>query len=808
MDQTRSRSTFIEMNPPPRKRWMRLFWQVGWGILISCCCSRADATEALDPSKLPAASTVTVDFTRDIKPILENSCLRCHGPEKPKSRFRLDVREAALKGGENGIDIIPGSSAKSPLVFYVAGLVLDMEMPPTGKGTPLTTNQVALVRAWIDQGVRWATNSSTDNFVLFMAPTVGDTKVDGNEQKFRELFWEKDGVNGGLEEFTISSNASANSKYTISGYVLADDYRLNLSVNRTDLGFVRSGWEQYRKYYDGTGGLSPLIKGPIPQAGGDLYLDIGKAWVDFGLTLPNWPQLVLGYEYDYKRGTESELDWNALASSSQRNTEPATEKLDESVHVIKFELTHEIGGVAIDDRFRGEFYDLKTDYTNVDARGAAREDARETDSYFQGANTLRLEKKFNDWFYGSAGYLYSKLNSDASFTDFASNGSPHSPVIMDIVPQVTLERESHVFNLNGMLGSFGGVTLSAGVEEEWTREHGFSGSNTFLNPVYTNGLNTLPPITIAAVPTILSSDYDQNTVTETVALRYSKIPFTSLFVDARLQQETIAQYDDDFQPASGFAQDTCFSSQLADVRAGFSTSPWRSFSFSGHYRRYDNSSQYNNDSGMPPPESYPGFILARDLLTDELEGKVTWRPRSWFTSTITCQYTDTHYTTDTDPVTPGVSPGGTILAGKDISRIYSINSTFIPMSRLYLSGTFSYQPTVSTSAANSVPTIVPYRGDIYNVLASGVYSLGDKTSIFANFTFSEADYAQDNFTAEMPVGIEYQLKTIGIGIARRFGNNLIAKVQYGYDTYEEPSSGAANNFRAQSVFGTISWRLP
>ena len=39
----------------------------------------------------------------------------------------------------------------------------------------------------------------------------------------------------------------------------------------------------------------------LPQSlGTDLHLDIGKAWIDFGLTLPHWPRMVLGYEYDYK----------------------------------------------------------------------------------------------------------------------------------------------------------------------------------------------------------------------------------------------------------------------------------------------------------------------------------------------------------------------------------------------------------------------------------------------------------------------------------------------------------------------------
>jgi hypothetical protein len=62
-----------------------------------------------------------IDFDRDIGPILEKACLRCHGAERPRSRFRLDDRASALKGGKEGIDIIPGDSGKSPLIRYVAG---------------------------------------------------------------------------------------------------------------------------------------------------------------------------------------------------------------------------------------------------------------------------------------------------------------------------------------------------------------------------------------------------------------------------------------------------------------------------------------------------------------------------------------------------------------------------------------------------------------------------------------------------------------------------------------------------------------
>ncbi|MEN9676174.1 MAG: hypothetical protein RIS76_2070 [Verrucomicrobiota bacterium] len=109
----------------------------------------------VDVSKLPAAAAAKgVTFDKDIKPIFEKSCFKCHGAEKQKGKYRLDTLEAALKAGENGESILKGDSAKSPLVHSVARLDPDAAMPPDGKGDPLTAAQVGLIRAWIDQGAK------------------------------------------------------------------------------------------------------------------------------------------------------------------------------------------------------------------------------------------------------------------------------------------------------------------------------------------------------------------------------------------------------------------------------------------------------------------------------------------------------------------------------------------------------------------------------------------------------------------------------------------------------------------------------
>ena len=118
-----------------------------------------DKKPPVDISKLPAPSDKQgVTYAKDIKPIFEKSCMKCHGAEKQKGKLRLDTLEAVLKGGEDGKVIEPGSSAKSMLVANVAHVGdEDMFMPPPDnkdKIPPLTKDQIGLIRAWIDQGAK------------------------------------------------------------------------------------------------------------------------------------------------------------------------------------------------------------------------------------------------------------------------------------------------------------------------------------------------------------------------------------------------------------------------------------------------------------------------------------------------------------------------------------------------------------------------------------------------------------------------------------------------------------------------------
>jgi ankyrin repeat protein len=94
-----------------------------------------------------------VDFARDIQPLFRDHCYSCHGPTVQTSNFRLDRRRDSLPNrvGANGARIIPGNAANSRVFLRITGQA-GLQMPPTGS---LTAEQIALVKAWIDEGAEW-----------------------------------------------------------------------------------------------------------------------------------------------------------------------------------------------------------------------------------------------------------------------------------------------------------------------------------------------------------------------------------------------------------------------------------------------------------------------------------------------------------------------------------------------------------------------------------------------------------------------------------------------------------------------------
>jgi mono/diheme cytochrome c family protein len=103
-----------------------------------------------------AEDASTVDYSRQIKPLLAKHCAKCHGVKEQNSGLRVDSGRALFDGGDTGPAIVPRDSAKSLLVQAVTGTGGVSKMPP--EGSPLSPEEIDLIRKWIDAGAPFPTD--------------------------------------------------------------------------------------------------------------------------------------------------------------------------------------------------------------------------------------------------------------------------------------------------------------------------------------------------------------------------------------------------------------------------------------------------------------------------------------------------------------------------------------------------------------------------------------------------------------------------------------------------------------------------
>jgi Planctomycete cytochrome C len=769
-------------------------------LLISVFCFSAAATET------NAISGGTVLFDRDVRPIFEQTCFRCHGPEKPRSDFRLDLRAAALKGGDdNTNDIVPGHSGQSQLIRYVAGLDPDIQMPPPDAGKSLTPEQVARLRAWIDEGAPWGTNAAPATALFFtFTPMLRWIDVQGDRRKFRELEGVPEGFGGGAE-IVFSRQLDAGAKLTVESRARLPerDLKFAFKLEKDSAGFVDGGFETWRKYYDDIGGYYPGFSPSTFSLNRDLHQDIGRAWVDFGLTPPRAPQLVAGYEYQFRQGDESTLAWGTVSrNGSSKKIYPDVEGVNEHTHILKLDLTDDWRGWNLEDRVRVEFYRLGESRADVLSFSSGPnpnmvERVNQQVHYTQGADTFRVEKQLTGWWRVSAGSLYSRFGGTTWFSQNAVNGVG-APVSGQSwrTEGVTLERDSRVASLASLFLPLKGLSLSAAGQAGWTREKGFGNVDLDFGSPGVPGY--------ASFPGAVNANQHQTEFSENFDAQFNRLPRTVLFAGARLQQESVGQSEMADNALDPVEQHTDALNHLYDTRAGFTSSPWSWLEFGGHYCRRDSSTGYNN-SVLQPGNGYPGFITHRDIAMDEIAGRLALRPVFWLSAQLTYQWNTSDFFTTTLPVTNSVPPA--LLAGRIQSHIAGLNLTVTPARRFYFSGSFTYGFSRTTTADNGDAAVIPYRGDVFTVTSSAGFVLDAKTDLNATYVFSRSAYGQNN-TSGLPLGLDFTRHELLVGLTRRLTKNWSGALRYEFYRYSEPGSGGANDFTAHGVFATLAFKWP
>ena len=186
----------------------------------------------------------TIDFGRDIQPILSDRCYACHGQdsETREGGLRLDKRDAALTGGDSGAAFVPGNSKASELVQRILSEDPDELMPPPKNKKALTEKEKKLLIRWIDEGAEYSNHWSFEPIKKIAPPKTFDknwplTPID----HFVLNRLEKENIHPSKEAERITKTTITFTQAEADGITAGDGVRLHINREPANGGDTMSG---------------------------------------------------------------------------------------------------------------------------------------------------------------------------------------------------------------------------------------------------------------------------------------------------------------------------------------------------------------------------------------------------------------------------------------------------------------------------------------------------------------------------------------------------------------------------------------
>ncbi|MEY2495368.1 MAG: hypothetical protein QOJ45_1860 [Verrucomicrobiota bacterium] len=691
---------------------------------------------------------------------------------------------------------------------------------------------------------------------------LGGVNIGGDDAQFKQEHRMSGDIFGGIEDLHFEQAVGKKGQFTIDGRAIFDNHDYDVKVDFTyqGVGYIRAGYTEFRSWYDGNGGFFPVGNIFFAPPHPEMALDRGEAWVELGLRMPKLPEITLRYSHLFRDGRKDSTIWGdttltLVPVNGARKIAPAFRDINETRDIFSAEIVQNFGktDVGLGMRYEHSEIDDRLQLERaagqlppfVPAPGAQRfithNDKNEVDA-FNGHVTTETRLSDSLWF--TSAYSYSTLTSDISGTRII--GAGYDSMIGD--PILTLQSNDHgVLNLSGVsqvhehVGNLNLMwvpvkKLTVIAAFRYTREEKES-SATFLD---TNTGANVAPFTatnpqggfhlIAPVARAGDSADEFDNLAETFELRYAGIDNWLFYARGDWQEETgnVREHEIVGPTDQGMLdKDTDVFSQKYTLGANWY--PTAGLNVAGQY--FHKSLDYDNDfkselATAPVPGSERNQrLLSQELGTDDVNFRVTWRPKlpaKIGTIAFVTRYDYVRATIDgkwgISPANPpGVGLTGITFAEQRTAEItnhvITESITWNPGPRLYLQANASYVLNETDTPAdfnlipNTSPTLLDFKNDYWTVGASAGFVVDEKTDVRAEYSYYRADNYENNSLVAQPYGMGATEHTVGASISRLIAKNVRLKLQYGYFHYRDETSGGHNNYDAHAVFSSLQFRF-
>ena len=680
----------------------------------------------------------------------------------------------------------------------------------------------ALLGAWVCRFPS-VLDAAEPEISLTLLP-VRQVSVNGDKEKFRAHHWMKDGYTGGIKEFSAHHTFPDGTVFATEGHALIDqnDLGTEISLKKNGLGFFDLDYSEFRKYYDGSGGVHRRFAAfPVNQTDQELALNIGKLELETGLALEGWPELSFVYEREFKDGAKSRLTWASVTEAGEvRKIAPSWQDINEVVDAFALEAAHEVAGFTLTGKQRWEFVraenfraepQLATTSSAADARIRTQDQAPQADLM---TTTIGAERSFlGDTMFFSSAYHFAHMDNREFETLIETSAAGVATDFATTSEQKPNNRADNDYDSHTWVGSlmaspwpwlsFGTKLKSEVIKRE--------SNSTYNRDVNTTGAQTGEPDGIINGTDVSLNNTKAVRWGEGISVRSTALPRTALYSELEFEQVRILLREDRRSldgpdSGSGVSDGEIFNREtVTEVRRGAwtlggRTDPWPFLDVTAHVRRRVNNNDYDDQRESAPGSSTArsAFMDAQNIHTDEFAARATLKPCRWFRSSVRYQFRADDYFTRVE-AEPVVETGM-------LSHIYTYDATLQPVPQLLTTASFSRQNASVTTPARfaSTANTPTFNADVSSWLFSAEYTPTPRLALTSSLQVSWADNFNDVAETGLPLGADFQRADLTTGITWSVTDRTSVTGEYAFYRYNPNENAEQGEYTAHAIWLEVS----
>jgi hypothetical protein len=689
-----------------------------------------------------------------------------------------------------------------------------------------------------------ATEEQPEEYKNWIELGIGGVITSGDRAQFEQEHHLPGGeVYGGIQDLHFEGTFDKNGVFSVDGHALWDinDYDLTVELAKPNFGYIKAGYTEFRDWYDGNAGFFPhndvFFNPPYPE----MHIDRGDAWIELGLRAPNWPEITIRYDHEFRFGQKDSTVWGDTNQTgllppftSTRKIVPSFRNIDEKRDIFSFEASKTFGNT---DVLLGMRYEHNTDdYSLNMERGAGQlppavpppgqqrkvtQQQNDDVELFSGHGITETRITDNFWF--TAGYSYTTITNDLSGTRIFGThwdeafGEPvptlgsrdHAFIDLSGMAQI----KENLFNANLFWMPFENLSILSGFR--YTHQNNDSESTFIAEEPVPN----TPPFTPnnpqggfhygVGEPANGARNSDYNEFAQRLEIRYTGIKDWLFYAEGEWEEDN--GHVNEFQTVNEEVPLDKNTNALGQkYTIGATWNPSMRFSMAGQY--FHRIASYNEDIISA---DFPRLV-DQDWNIDDFNIRMTFRPKlptCMGSLALVTRYDFVHTSIDSQWFFDG-DTFAELQSGEIKRHVISEALNWNPLPRFFLQANFSYVLNQTDTPANNIdlvpnagPTVVNFRNDYWTVTSGIGYIIDDKTDFFADYYFYCANDYYKNAAVAVPYGEGATESAVTATITRQLSRRTRLTLKYGFYDYRDVTSGGHNNYRAHSLFSSLQFRF-